>query len=376
MTAQTRTSATPNLAALQAWFAEHQRALPWRMGPHGARDPYRVWLSEVMLQQTRVATVIAYFERFVARFPTVADMAKAPIDDVLSLWSGLGYYSRGRSLHRAAQAVVAQGGFPTSSKGLEELPGIGPYTAAAVASLAFGERVAVLDGNVQRVLARLTNNANDLRHPSTKQHQQQLAQHLVDAHPHMPAGLINEALMELGATTCTPTSPRCSRCPLASECAALREGTVHMLPVLSKRAPRTNLRVVMLLMHHQGQVWLQRRPDDAGLFAGLFVGATREVASDGSEDESAIDALSVEHASSGRRVGPWHVERTLTHRNLHIAAYVVATDNIPKQAGTAFALSTLLHKHSPGRPALSSAMNAVLHACFAEPSLFAASDEV
>jgi len=185
--------------ALLSWFASSRRPLPWREEP---RDPYRVWLSEVMLQQTRVAAMLPRYREFVARFPTLESLAAAPADEVLARFSGLGYYARARHLHAAAKAAVLRGGLPRSAAGLRELPGFGPYTAAAVASLAFGEQVALVDGNVARVLARLLRipgNAAEVRARAWE-----IAPSLL---PPGRAGPFNEALMELGATVCTPRAP-------------------------------------------------------------------------------------------------------------------------------------------------------------------------
>ncbi len=183
---------------LLPWFAASRRDLPWRREP---RDPYRVWVSEVMLQQTRVEVVLPYYRRFLRRFPTLRALSRAPLDDVLALWSGLGYYARARNLHRAAQACG--GRLPPSAAERRALPGFGPYTAAAVASLAFGEDVPLVDGNVARVLARLVAFAGDARAQAWK-----IAPELL---PRGRAGAFNEALMELGATVCTPRAPRCPR---------------------------------------------------------------------------------------------------------------------------------------------------------------------
>src|SRR3954464_9149494 len=190
---------------LLAWFAKERRDLPWREEP---RDPYRVWISEVMLQQTRVDVVVPYYLRFVARFPTLQTLAASPLDDVLALWSGLGYYARARNLHRAAQACGGE--LPRTAAELRALPGLGPYTAAAVASLAFGEDAPLVDGNVARVLARVFALSGDARSKAWK-----LAPTLL---PPGRSGPFNEALMELGATICTPRSPDCPRCPLSGDC--------------------------------------------------------------------------------------------------------------------------------------------------------------
>ncbi len=213
-------------ARLLPWFATHQRDLPWRRN----RTPYRVWISEAMLAQTRVDTVIPYFRRFMKRFPSLRALATAPLDDVLKQWEGLGYYSRARNLHKAAQMIQEhyRGRFPRTYADIHALPGVGPYTAAAIASLAFNLDHAVLDGNVIRVLCRLTGFDQDPSRQKTKQGLQSLADRLL-----VPgqAGTCNEAMMELGAICCTPSSPTCKQCPLQSVCVAFRTDTVDQLPV-------------------------------------------------------------------------------------------------------------------------------------------------
>lgn len=211
--ARRRSSPRQLADVLVQWFSQNARPLPWRV----SRDAYRIWLSEVMLQQTTVTAVIPYYEKFLARFPTLADLAGSELGDVLELWAGLGYYSRARALHKSAQALHARGGFPRTATELEELPGFGPYTSRAVASLAFGEKVGVVDGNVIRVLSRL--HALDLEWwtPKARRDYQNLADELAQsADPYQ----VNQAMMELGATICTPKSPTCLLCPWQSTCAA------------------------------------------------------------------------------------------------------------------------------------------------------------
>jgi A/G-specific adenine glycosylase len=219
---------------LLAWYLQFRRELPWR----GTQDPYRVWLSEIMLQQTRVTAVIPYFEKFLQRFPDVRTLAEAPQEEVLRLWSGLGYYSRARNLQRAAQQIVAKKGgersgeFPRKLDEALALPGIGAYTAAAILSIAYREKLAVLDGNVARVLARLGAIGGDLRAPGRWQGLQQIADSLLDARS---PGDWNQAMMELGATVCTPRSPQCLLCPVASFCEGRKLGIAEMLPEKRKK---------------------------------------------------------------------------------------------------------------------------------------------
>lgn len=301
---------------LVEWFFAHRRALPWRV----ARTPYRVWLSEVMLQQTRVAVVVDYFERFVARFPSVASLASASEDDVLSLWSGLGYYSRGRNLHRAAQAVMHEhaGVFPSTSTGLAALPGVGPYTAAAVASLAFGERIAVVDGNVARVMARLHDDALPVDDAAGRARVFARAQALVDASSG-DAGEVNEGLMELGATVCTPRSPTCRECPWRLSCKARAAGTVDVRPVKAPKKARKAMRVasVVVVDAQNGQrVWLEKRAE-RGLFGGLWAPPSRTVASADDVREGWRALLAERGIDVPREMpAPVVVARTLTHRDL------------------------------------------------------------
>src|SRR5260370_53469 len=215
---------------LLGWFRQFQRDLPWR----GTKDPYRIWLSEIMLQQTRVAAVIPYFERFLQRFPDVYALAAAPQEEVLRLWSGLGYYSRARNLQKAAQQIVAKhrGKFPTRLEDALELPGVGNYTAAAILSIAFGEKLAVLDGNVARVLARVGAIRGNLRESQRWQGLQKTANELLE--PESP-GDWNQAMMELGATLCTPKSPQCLLCPVAKFCEGRKLGIAESLPETRKK---------------------------------------------------------------------------------------------------------------------------------------------
>ena len=259
-------------------FRPDARPMPWReTDASGRRDPYRVWLSEIMLQQTRVDQARPYFERFVAAFPTVAALAAAPLDEVLKNWEGLGYYSRARNLHRAAQQVMeAHGGrIPDEMDGFRALPGVGPYTAAAVLSLAFGRPHAALDGNVVRVLTRVFAVEEDAAKPRTRRGLQHIADALLA--PENP-GRFNEALMELGATVCTPKSPRCDRCPLRPVCAAAAAGEPERYPVKAKKAPVPHHDIAVAVIEDDaGRLLVQRRPTDA-MLGGLweFPGGKRQ----------------------------------------------------------------------------------------------------
>jgi A/G-specific adenine glycosylase len=252
-------------ARVVAWQRLHGRNdLPWQ----GTRDPYRLWLSEVMLQQTQVATVLDYYSRFLARFPDVQTLAAAPLDDVLALWSGLGYYSRARNLHRCAQAVVADHGghFPTDAATLATLPGIGRSTAAAVAVFAAGERAAILDGNVKRVLTRVLGFGSDLALATNERRLWQRAEALL---PARGIERYTQGLMDLGATLCSARTPRCGDCPLARQCVARREGDPARYPVKTRKMKRGARHNAMLWLIDGDRWWLTQRPSK-GVWAGLW----------------------------------------------------------------------------------------------------------
>jgi len=323
-----------NLAAqLTTWFALRQRTLPWRETSLGRRSPYRVWLAEIMLQQTRVSVVVDYFNRFIARFPAVGDLAAASEDEVLSLWSGLGYYARGRNLHKAARAVVVDHGgvFPDTAAQLRTLPGVGDYTAAAIASLAFGERTAVLDGNVARVLSRLHDDATAIDTPRGKRHFTALAQALVDAAPKDGAGEVNEALMELGALVCTPKSPSCASCPWLASCRG-RERAV-LLPVKAKKNAKKHVRIaVVVVTDAVGRFWLEKRAS-AGLFGGLWEPPGVVLDDDSADGDSSSAELGWRRVLLERGLAapavwpaPIVVQRTLTHRELRFELLRLVAD--------------------------------------------------
>ena len=253
-----------------AWQKKHGRHdLPWQ----NTQDAYAVWLSEIMLQQTQVVTVREYFARFMTRFPTVADLAAAHQDDVLGLWSGLGYYSRARNMHRAAQdVVVLHGGvFPRSAEALQTLPGIGRSTAAAVASLCFGEPIAILDGNVKRVLTRYLGFKEDLASSKVEKKLWAIAQTMLpqrDVSNAMPR--YTQGVMDLGATVCTPKKPQCMQCPVADACVAKAEGQPEAYPVKTRKLKRTSEQLLLLhAVTRDGDVWLMQRPQ-TGVWAGLY----------------------------------------------------------------------------------------------------------
>ncbi len=301
--------------ALLAWYDRVRRELPWRSG----RDPYRVWLSEVMLQQTRVDVVLPYFERFTARFPTVESLAAAAADEVLAHWSGLGYYRRARQLHAAARQVVERGGFPRTVEGWRELPGVGDYTAAAVASICFGAAVPVLDGNVARVLARVLA-LGDAAGAAARRRLLAAAADLVDsARP----GDSNQALMELGATLCTPRRPSCPGCPLLPCCRAAAAGEAERFPAPRPRRPAEPRRLLAAVAESAGRVLLVRRPQDASLLAGTWEVPWIEPGRSAVGGRVAPAALLAERYGGRWRLSPElaRVRHTVTFRALEVAVH-------------------------------------------------------
>jgi len=256
-------SASRFVASLMDWYRRERRELPWR----GTDDPYCILVSEIMLQQTRAQTVIPYYERFLERFPDVNALAEAREQEVLAYWSGLGYYSRARNLQKAARTIVAAGQFPGDYDRIRELPGVGPYTAAAVASIAFNAPHAVLDGNVLRVIARLSDDGADISSPKTRARFQQIADRWLD--PRDP-GHFNQALMELGATICLPRAPRCLLCPVTQFCEGRKAGRQHELPVKRCKAEPRHIQIQVAIIEREGAVLLRRRPDGASVMAGFW----------------------------------------------------------------------------------------------------------
>ena len=259
---------SPSISArLLQWYDRHARRLPWRARPGERADPYRVWLSEVMLQQTTVATVGPYFQAFLERWPTVEALAAAPLDDVLTAWAGLGYYARARNLHACARQVAAEhgGAFPDSESALRALPGIGAYTAAAVAAIAFERKATPLDGNIERVVARLF--AVETPLPQAKPALKRLAEGLT---PDERAGDYAQAMMDLGATVCLPRRPKCLLCPLKDDCAAHAGGSAEALPRRAPKAERPTRRAVAFwVLNGDGDLLLRRRPPK-GLLGGMM----------------------------------------------------------------------------------------------------------
>ncbi len=244
------------------WYAENKRMLPWRR----TQDAYHVWVSEIMLQQTRIEAVMGYYHRFMEAFPNVEALAAAPIEQVLKLWEGLGYYSRARNLYKAAQQVVQLGGFPTSYEEILKLPGIGDYTAGAIAAIAFGEPVTAIDGNVMRVVSRIYALEEDIMLPASKKNVKSI---LESVYPPDRASDFVQGLMELGELICIPGNPRCESCPIQQQCRALAEGKQTVLPL---RLPKTKKKIeerIVLIAEEDGKVLLTKRPEQ-GLLGGLW----------------------------------------------------------------------------------------------------------
>ncbi len=308
------------VCALRGWYFTHQRRLPWRDEP----SPYRVWVSEIMLQQTQVQTVLPYFERFLAAFPDVAALAAAPEEVVLARWAGLGYYRRARHLHEAARRVMAAHGgrVPTSVEALLALPGIGRYTAGAIASIAYGQRAAVLDGNVARVLSRVFALPDAPASSAGQRRLWALAEALV---PAADPSAHNQALMELGALVCTPRAPACSRCPLADRCEALALGTPEAFPRAGRKPVVKPLFAVAALVHrHAGsaEILLGKRPAD-GLLAGLWELPGAELASPRAHRRKALARALCERADLPAAIGDHlaTVEHQFTHRHLRLEIF-------------------------------------------------------
>ena len=315
----------PDVAdALDAWFEREQRALPWRSP---TRDPYAVWVSEVMLQQTRVETVLRYYEPFLARFPDVRALAEADEDALMKAWEGLGYYRRARLLQQGARAVVERhgGALPANAASLAELPGFGPYTVGAVGSLAFGLPLPAVDGNVLRVVARVLALEQDVGTPAARK----LVERWVREHqPPARAGAFNEALMELGARVCTPTSPRCDACPLGRACVARARGTVAQYPVKRAKPQPRPVRVAMALARRGDTLLLEKR--EQGLLAGTWGLPYVEVAEgDDAREKLAAHVARLVGAPTRVAAAPSRRARhVFTHRHWTMEAYDVVTSGV------------------------------------------------
>lgn len=349
----------PDIApALLAWYDRHARKLPWRVAPDERAlgvvpDPYRVWLSEVMLQQTTVAAVKSYFEAFTRLWPDVAALAAAPREEVMKAWAGLGYYARARNLHACAQAVVHDhaGRFPETSEGLRTLPGIGSYTAAAISAIAFDEPAPVVDGNVERVIARLF--AIETPLPPAKREILAIQERLT---PRLRAADYAQAMMDLGATICTPRRPICSLCPIHEACAAHAVGTEERYPLKAEKADRpTRYGVAFVARRADGAVLLRRRSD-----TGLLGGMAEVPGSEWTSERNNLTALAEAPFESAWRRVPGAVIHVFTHFRLELTVYhaeVGAMGQTP--AGAWWAPATAL----PGE-ALPSVMKKVIEAAF------------
>ena len=302
---------------LLEWFRDHQRTLPWRSDP----TPYHVWVSEIMLQQTRVAAGLDYYRRFLAELPTVADLAAVEEDRLMKLWQGLGYYNRARNLQKAARQIMDQfgGRFPNTYEELLTLSGVGEYTAGAIASIAFGLPEPAVDGNVLRVVTRITGDPSDISRAETKKVVRQTLAQLI---PLNAPGDFNQALMELGALVCLPNgAPECDHCPAAGFCVAYRENKTALLPVKGAKKSRTIENRTVYLLFYNGKVALRRRPG-RGLLAGLWE-FPNELAETPVSDQWGLSTLSQEFCGTGRHI--------FTHREWHMTGQLwqLASDQLP-----------------------------------------------
>lgn len=338
-----------------AWYDVHARTLPWRYKPGVKADPYRVWLSEIMLQQTTVAAVKPYFERFLARWPTVSDLAAAPVEDVMQEWAGLGYYSRARNLHAAAKAVVERHGgqFPASEAQLRELPGIGAYTAAAVAAIGFGLKATPLDGNIERVTARV--HAVETPLPAAKPELKVLATAMT---PDERAGDFAQALMDLGATICTPRSPVCALCPLNQDCEGFRLGIVDTLPRKAPKAARPERRgSAFVVISDKSNVLLRRRPPK-----GLLGGMLEVPSSPWVEGEPALNLADAPVRANWEK-SPVQATHGFTHFGLTLDVYVTRGHAEEGVAGVWWPLETIAEAGLP------TVMRGILDAAAADDEL-------
>lgn len=308
---------------LVAWYDRHHRELPWRVSPAQARkgvrpDPYRIWLSEVMLQQTTVQAVKAYFEKFTTLWPTVNDLAAAPTEDVMKAWAGLGYYARARNLKKCAEAVAQDHGgvFPDTVEGLRALPGIGDYTSAAIAAIAFDRPAAVMDGNVERVVSRLYTIGEPL--PGSKP---QMKMRVVELTPSDRPGDFAQAMMDLGATICTPKRPACVLCPLKDYCQALKEGEPELYPVkATKKARPVRVGSAFVAINGKGEVLLRTRPPE-GLLGGMAeVPGSRWTA----REDGATDLSAAPFPADWKPAGV--VTHVFTHFELRLSVHVAETE--------------------------------------------------
>ena len=304
----------PDPATLLAWYDRHRRRLPWRALPGQKSDPYRVWLSEIMLQQTTVKAVAPYYERFLTRWPAAKDLAAAKLDDVLKLWAGLGYYARARNLHACAMAVAKEHGgtFPSDEKALLALPGIGAYTAAAIAAIAFGKKATPIDGNIERVIARLFAVEDAL--PASKPQIRAYAETLT---PDTRAGDFAQAMMDLGATLCTPKRPACSLCPWNAPCVARKRGDAETFP---RKAPKVEGKLrrgaAFVALRADGAILVRTRPEK-----GLLGGMTEVPTTEWSNGFVIREAASAAPLPAQWQKIPGVVTHVFTHFPLELSVY-------------------------------------------------------
>jgi A/G-specific adenine glycosylase len=366
----TNTEPTAHAGALLLWYDRYRRVLPWRALPGEIPDPYRVWLSEIMLQQTTVKAVAPYFARFTARWPNVGALAHARLDDVLKLWAGLGYYARARNLHACAKAVVERhdGNFPGDEAALRALPGIGPYSAAAIAAIAFGARTAAIDGNGERVIARFF--AVGAQLPAAKTEIRHLAERLL---PQTRAGDFAQALMDLGASICTPKNPACVLCPWVQSCAARRTGNPEMFPRKVAKAHGELRRGAAFVLYRSDNAVLVRRRPEEGLLGGMVEVPTTQWSSDFQERDALAQAPRPDGVSLEWRRLAGAVTHVFTHFPLRLTVYAATVEReIPSPQGMRWlaaselageALPSLMRKviaHALPPPAIANGAAAVL----------------
>lgn len=318
----------PLVKDLLTWFHQEARELPWRVVGRNHPNPYHVWLSEIMLQQTTVATVHDYFKDFIAHWPSLQELAEASQDQVLTKWQGLGYYSRARNLHKAAQVLVSEhkGKLPASSSDLAKLPGVGPYTAAAIAAIAFDEAVVPVDGNIARVYARLCHLKTPL--PDLLKEVREKVQCLTDQNGHH--GDLAQALMDLGARICRPKAPLCEQCPIKAYCQAYQTGDQEQLPVKKPKALKpTRYATAFYLETHNGKIWLQKRPE-TGLLAGMMEIPSSPWVEDTPKDISCAESP---FPTLGWSLCQGEVKHTFTHFHLIVSVWKAVTNEFPLKSG-------------------------------------------
>ncbi len=342
---------------LLAWYAQVKRDLPWRR----TQDPYYIWISEIMLQQTRVEQMKGYFQRFLALFPTLPALAAAPEEQVLKAWEGLGYYSRARNLHKTAQIITAECGgcFPQRYEDILALPGIGPYTAGAVASIAFGQRVPAIDGNVNRVAARYFGIREDIGAPAV---QKKLRALVAESLPHQNVGDYNQALMELGATVCIPGMPRCEKCPWQTRCDAYAEGDAELLPIHEKKRPPKAVDVAVCLLTYEDQILVARRTQR--LLQGLYVFLLLE---EERRPESVQELLAEKGLSCAFQAHLGTARHVFTHRIWEMEILHFKLQAMPDPATLQCLDANLVPRHDLARLPFPTAMKAAKEAALGLP---------